>query len=429
MYKNSKNAFRIAKDKIPGGVNSPVRAFKSVDGSPIFFKKGSGSKMIDIDNNEYIDCISSWGPLIFGHCNKNIIKSINNTVESGSTFGACTTIETEMADKITQYIPSVEKVRMVNSGTEATMSAIRLARGFTKKELIIKFSGNYHGHGDSFLIKAGSGAFTLGLPDSPGVTKNTAKDTLTAEYNDLKSVEELFKNNRDNIAAVIIEPIAGNMGLVKPIEGFLQGLRKICDKNNSILIFDEVMTGFRVSKGGAQELYNVKPDITTLGKIIGGGLPVGAYGGKKEIMNMLAPEGPIYQAGTLSGNPLAMSAGLTTLKMLNKKVYIKLEDISKKIEVGWKKNIKETETDACIARVGSMLTLFFTSKKQVSNYNDALECDTKMYAKYFKLMLDMGIYLPPSQYESLFLSSVMTDNDISKLIKSNKIALEKLKYE
>lgn len=429
MYKNSKNAFRIAKDKIPGGVNSPVRAFKSVDGSPIFFKKGSGSKMIDIDNNEYIDCISSWGPLIFGHCNKNIIKSINNTVESGSTFGTCTTIETEMADKITQYIPSVEKVRMVNSGTEATMSAIRLARGFTKKELIIKFSGNYHGHGDSFLIKAGSGAFTLGLPDSPGVTKNTAKDTLTAEYNDLKSVEELFKNNRDNIAAVIIEPIAGNMGLVKPIEGFLQGLRKICDKNNSILIFDEVMTGFRVSKGGAQELYNVKPDITTLGKIIGGGLPVGAYGGKKEIMNMLAPEGPIYQAGTLSGNPLAMSAGLTTLKMLNKKVYIKLEDISKKIEVGWKKNIKETETDACIARVGSMLTLFFTSKKQVSNYNDALECDTKMYAKYFKLMLDMGIYLPPSQYESLFLSSVMTDNDISKLIKSNKIALEKLKYE
>jgi len=429
MYKNSKNAFRIAKDKIPGGVNSPVRAFKSVDGSPIFFKKGSGSKMIDIDNNEYIDCISSWGPLIFGHCNKNIIKSINNTVESGSTFGACTTIETEMADKITQYIPSVEKVRMVNSGTEATMSAIRLARGFTKKELIIKFSGNYHGHGDSFLIKAGSGAFTLGLPDSPGVTKNTAKDTLTAEYNDLKSVEELFKNNRDNIAAVIIEPIAGNMGLVKPIEGFLQGLRKICDKNNSILIFDEVMTGFRVSKGGAQELYNVKPDITTLGKIIGGGLPVGAYGGKKEIMNMLAPEGPIYQAGTLSGNPLAMSAGLTTLKMLNKKVYIKLEDISKKIEVGWKKNIKETETEACIARVGSMLTLFFTSKKQVSNYNDALECDTKMYAKYFKLMLDMGIYLPPSQYESLFLSSVMTDDDIGKLIKSNKIALEKLKHE
>ena len=334
-----------------------------------------------------------------------------------------------MADKIIEYVPSVEKVRMVNSGTEATMSAIRLARGFTKKELIIKFSGNYHGHGDSFLIKAGSGAFTLGLPDSPGVTKNTAKDTLTAEFNDLGSVEELFESNKNNIAAVIIEPIAGNMGLVQPDKGFLQGLRKICDKNNTILIFDEVMTGFRVSRGGAQELYNVIPDITTLGKIIGGGLPVGAYGGKKEIMNMLAPEGPIYQAGTLSGNPLAMNAGLTTLKMLNEEVYNKLEDISKKIEVGWKKNIKETGTDACIARVGSMLTLFFTSKKQVCNYNDALECDTKKYAKYFKFMLDMGVYLPPSQYESLFLSSVMTDGDISKLIESNKIALEKLKYE
>ena len=429
MYKNSKNAFKVAKEKIPGGVNSPVRAFKSVDGSPIFFKNGIGSKIIDIDNNEYIDCISSWGPLIFGHCNKDIIESINKAVYSGSTFGACTTIETEMADKIIEYVPSVEKVRMVNSGTEATMSAIRLARGFTKKELIIKFSGNYHGHGDSFLIKAGSGAFTLGLPDSPGVTKNTAKDTLTAEFNDLGSVEELFESNKNNIAAVIIEPIAGNMGLVQPDKGFLQGLRIICDKNNAILIFDEVMTGFRVSRGGAQELYNVIPDITTLGKIIGGGLPVGAYGGKKEIMNMLAPEGPIYQAGTLSGNPLAMNAGLTTLKMLNEEVYNKLEDISNKIEVGWKKNIKETGTDACIARVGSMLTLFFTSKKQVCNYNDALECDTKKYAKYFKFMLDMGVYLPPSQYESLFLSSVMTDGDISKLIESNKIALEKLKYE
>ena len=429
MYKNSKNAFKVAKEKIPGGVNSPVRAFKSVDGSPIFFKNGMGSKIIDIDNNEYIDCISSWGPLIFGHCNKDIIESINKAVRSGSTFGACTTIETEMADKIIEYVPSVEKVRMVNSGTEATMSAIRLARGFTKKELIIKFSGNYHGHGDSFLIKAGSGAFTLGLPDSPGVTKNTAKDTLTAEFNDLGSVEELFESNKNNIAAVIIEPIAGNMGLVQPDKGFLQGLRKICDKNNSILIFDEVMTGFRVSRGGAQELYNIIPDITTLGKIIGGGLPVGAYGGKKEIMNMLAPEGPIYQAGTLSGNPLAMNAGLTTLKMLNKEVYNKLEDISYKIEVGWKKNIKETGTDACISRVGSMLTLFFTSKKQVSNYNDALECDTKKYAKYFKFMLDMGVYLPPSQYESLFLSSVMTDDDINKLIESNKIALVKLKYE
>ena len=429
MYKKSIIAFNAAKEKIPGGVNSPVRAFKSVNSSPIFFKKGIGSKMIDIDNNEYIDCISSWGPLIFGHCNKEIIKSVNEAIINGATFGACTTIETEMAEKIIEYVPSIEKVRMVNSGTEATMSAIRLARGFTKKELIIKFSGNYHGHGDSFLIKAGSGAFTLGLPDSPGVTKNTAKDTLTAEFNNLESVEKLFIENSKNIAAVIVEPIAGNMGLVVPEIGFLEGLRKLCNSYNSVLIFDEVMTGFRVSKGGAQELYGVKPDITTLGKIIGGGLPVGAYGGKKEIMNMLAPEGPVYQAGTLSGNPLAMSAGLTTLKMLNKDVYSKLEEISKKIQVGWEKNIKETDTNACVSRVGSMMTLFFTNQKSVKNYNDALECNTTMYAKYFKLMLDMGVYLPPSQYESLFLSSVMTEDDIEKLISSNRKALEILKNE
>ena len=429
MYKKSKIAFNIAKEKIPGGVNSPVRAFKSVNSSPIFFKKGIGSKMIDIDNNEYIDCISSWGPLIFGHCNNERIKSVNEAIINGATFGACTPIETEMAEKIIEYVPSIEKVRMVNSGTEATMSAIRLARGFTNKELIIKFSGNYHGHGDSFLIKAGSGAFTLGLPDSPGVTKNTAKDTLTAEFNKLESVEKLFIENSKNIAAVIVEPIAGNMGLVIPEKGFLEGLRKLCNIYNSVLIFDEVMTGFRVSKGGAQELYGVTPDITTLGKIIGGGLPVGAYGGKKEIMNMLAPEGPVYQAGTLSGNPLAMSAGLTTLKMLNENVYSKLEEISNKIQVGWETNIKETDTNACISRVGSMMTLFFTNQKSIRNYSDALECDTTMYAKYFQLMLDMGIYLPPSQYESLFLSSVMTENDIEKLISSNRKALEILKNE
>ena len=429
MYKKSKIAFNVAKEKIPGGVNSPVRAFKSVNSSPIFFKKGIGSKMIDIDNNEYIDCISSWGPLIFGHCNNEITKSVNEAVINGATFGACTPIETEMAEKIIEYVPSIEKVRMVNSGTEATMSAVRLARGFTKKELIVKFSGNYHGHGDSFLIKAGSGAFTLGLPDSPGVTKNTAKDTLTAEFNSLESVEKLFVENSENIAAVIVEPIAGNMGLVIPEKGFLEGLRKLCSTYNSVLIFDEVMTGFRVCKGGAQELYGVKPDITTLGKIIGGGLPVGAYGGKKEIMNMLAPEGPVYQAGTLSGNPLAMSAGLTTLRMLNENVYSKLEEISNEIQVGWEKNIKETDTNACISRVGSMMTLFFTNHKSIRNYSDALECDTTMYAKYFQLMLDMGIYLPPSQYESLFLSSVMTENDIEKLISSNRKALEILKNE
>ena len=427
MYKKSINAFSEAKKFIPGGVNSPVRAFKSVDSTPVFFEKGKGSKMIDIDKNEYIDCVSSWGPLIFGHANETIINSIIETSKNGTTYGASTEIETLIAKKIIDMVPSVEKVRMVNSGTEATMSAIRLARGYTNKEKIIKFSGNYHGHGDSFLIKAGSGAVTLGLPDSPGVTKNIAKDTLIANFNNKESVEKLFNDNSKNIAAVIVEPIAGNMGLVKPQKTFLQELRNLCNKFKSVLIFDEVMTGFRVAAGGAQELYGVHPDLTTLGKIIGGGLPVGAYGGKKEIMNLLAPEGPVYQAGTLSGNPLAMSAGLSVLNLLENKVYEKLEYISKKIEDGWNENIIETKTKAHIARVGSMMTLFFSDKNQINNYNDALKLNTKQYAKYFKSMLNMGVYLPPSQYECLFLSTAINDDDIDHLIKSNKKALEELK--
>ena len=427
MYKKSINAFIEAKKFIPGGVNSPVRAFKSVDSTPVFFEKGKGSKMIDIDKNEYIDCVSSWGPLIFGHANETIINSIIETSKNGTTYGASTEIETLIAKKIIDMVPSVEKVRMVNSGTEATMSAIRLARGYTNKEKIIKFSGNYHGHGDSFLIKAGSGAVTLGLPDSPGVTKNIAKDTLIANFNNIESVEKLFNDNSKNIAAVIVEPIAGNMGLVKPQKTFLQELRNLCNKFKSVLIFDEVMTGFRVAAGGAQELYGVHPDLTTLGKIIGGGLPVGAYGGKEEIMNLLAPEGPVYQAGTLSGNPLAMSAGLTVLNLLENKVYEKLEYISKKIEDGWNENIIDTKTKAHIARVGSMMTLFFSDKNQINNYNDALELNTKQYAKYFKSMLNMGVYLPPSQYECLFLSTAINDDDIDHLIKSNKKALEELK--
>jgi len=427
MYKKSINAFSEAKKFIPGGVNSPVRAFKSVNSTPVFFEKGKGSKMIDIDKNEYIDCVSSWGPLIFGHANETIINSIIETSKNGTTYGASTEIETLIAKKIVDLVPSVEKVRMVNSGTEATMSAIRLARGYTNKEKIIKFSGNYHGHGDSFLIKAGSGAVTLGLPDSPGVTKNIAKDTLIANFNNIESVEKLFNDNSKNIAAVIVEPIAGNMGLVKPLKTFLQDLRNLCNKFKSVLIFDEVMTGFRVAAGGAQELYGVHPDLTTLGKIIGGGLPVGAYGGKEEIMNLLAPEGPVYQAGTLSGNPLAMSAGLTVLNLLENKVYEKLENISKKIEDGWNKNIIETKTKAHIARVGSMMTLFFSDKNQINNYNDALELNTEQYAKYFKSMLNMGVYLPPSQYECLFLSTAIDDDDINHLIKSNKKALEELK--
>ena len=427
MYKKSINAFSEAKKFIPGGVNSPVRAFKSVNSTPVFFEKGKGSKMIDIDKNEYIDCVSSWGPLIFGHANETIINSIIETSKNGTTYGASTEIETLIAKKIVDLVPSVEKVRMVNSGTEATMSAIRLARGYTNKEKIIKFSGNYHGHGDSFLIKAGSGAVTLGLPDSPGVTKNIAKDTLIANFNNIESVEKLFNDNSKNIAAVIVEPIAGNMGLVKPQKTFLQELRNLCNKFKSVLIFDEVMTGFRVAAGGAQELYGVHPDLTTLGKIIGGGLPVGAYGGKEEIMNLLAPEGPVYQAGTLSGNPLAMSAGLTVLNLLENKVYEKLEYISKKIEDGWNKNIIETKTKAHIARVGSMMTLFFSDKNQINNYNDALQLNTEQYAKYFKSMLNMGVYLPPSQYECLFLSTAIDDDDINHLIKSNKKALEELK--
>ena len=427
MSKKSVIAYKKAKKVIPGGVNSPVRAFRNVGSNPIFFKKGKGSKMYDIDGNKYIDCVGSWGPLILGHTDKSTLNSIINSAKNGTTFGAPTELETKMAEKIIEMVPSIEKVRMVSSGTEATMSAIRLARGYTKKSLIIKFSGNYHGHFDSFLIKAGSGAMTLGKPDSEGVTKNIAKDTLVAEYNNIKSVKKLFMKNKDKIAGVIIEPIAGNMGLVAPKENFLNELRDLCSENDSLLIFDEVMTGFRVSKGGAQELYNIMPDITTLGKIIGGGLPAGAYGGKSQIMDFVAPDGPVYQAGTLSGNPLAMSAGLSVLEQLNDNLYRRLERISSKIENGINDNIKKLGFNANIARVGSMMTLFFTEKNYVRNFKDANQCDTNLYAKYFNHMLKMGIYLPPSQYECLFLSNKIGDKDIKKIIESNYKALKKIK--
>ena len=426
MSKKSIIAYKKAKKVIPGGVNSPVRAFRNVGSNPIFFKKGKGSKMYDIDGNKYIDCVGSWGPLILGHTDKSTLNSIINSAKNGTTFGAPTEIETKMAEKIIEMVPSIDKVRMVSSGTEATMSAIRLARGYTKKSLIIKFSGNYHGHFDSFLIKAGSGAMTLGKPDSEGVTKNIAKDTLVAEYNNIKSVKKLFMKNKDKIAGVIIEPIAGNMGLVAPKENFLNELRDLCSENDSLLIFDEVMTGFRVSKGGAQELYNIMPDITTLGKIIGGGLPAGAYGGKSQIMDFVAPDGPVYQAGTLSGNPLAMSAGLSVLEQLNDNLYRRLERISSKIENGINDNIKKLGFNANIARVGSMMTLFFTEKNYVRNFKDANQCDTNLYAKYFNHMLKMGIYLPPSQYECLFLSNKIGDTDIKKIIESNYKALKNL---
>ena len=426
-YDNSKIEYINACKVIPGGVNSPVRAFKSVNCSPVFITKAKGSKVYDIDNNCYLDFVSSWGPMILGHSNNDILETIRKSSINGTSFGAPTLSETRMAKKIIEMVPSIEKVRMVNSGTEATMSAIRLARGFTGKNFIIKFSGNYHGHGDSFLIKAGSGALTLGQPDSPGVTKSTAKETLIAEFNDIISVEKHFKNHKDKIAAVIIEPVTGNMGVVLPKDNFLKKLRKLCTENKAVLIFDEVMTGFRLAKGGAQECYGVQPDITTLGKIIGGGLPVGAYGGKKEIMNCLSPIGPVYQAGTLSGNPLAMSAGLCLLNKLSPEIYHELEVKSKKIEDGLNRNIIATKTNAIVNRVGSMLTLFFTEKKQINNYKDACSCNLEIFAKYFKYMLDNGFYLPASQFESMFIANTLTEEDIDKFLVANKKALLNLK--
>ncbi len=427
-YTNSIEQFQRAKNSIPGGVNSPVRAFKSINGEPVFFDKAKGSKVYDIDGNEYIDYVGSWGPLILGHAQDEVVEAIKKTAERGTSYGAPTVIESQMAELIIDMVPSIDIVRMVNSGTEATMSALRLARGFTGRELIVKFEGCYHGHADSFLIKAGSGALTLGLPDSPGVTKGTAKDTLIAKFNDIQSVEQLFAERGNEIAGVIVEPVAGNMGVVIPEENFLKGLREITKKYGALLIIDEVMTGFRLAKGGAQELYGIDPDITTLGKVIGGGLPVGAYGGKKEIMEKLAPAGPIYQAGTLSGNPLAMIAGYTTLQIINNTpdFYAKLDEKSAKLEAGIRANIEKTGAKATINRVGSMMTLFFNELNKVSSFDDAMKSNTTKYADYFKMALQSGIYLAPSQFEAAFVSSAHTDEDIEKTIAANLSALEKL---
>ena len=429
QFSKSIEAFKQAQQSIPGGVNSPVRAFKSVNLNPVFIDSAKGSKVVDLDGNQYTDFVSSWGPLIFGHAHPEIVAAINEAAQKGTSYGAPTLYETEMAELIAEMVPSIEKVRMVNSGTEATMSAIRLARGYTGREKIVKFVGNYHGHGDSFLIKAGSGAITLGLPDSPGVTAGNAKDTLLANYNDLASVEQLFEEDGKNIAAIIVEPVAGNMGVVLPEKGFLEGLRKIATQNGALLIFDEVITGFRLSKGGAQEYFNVMPDLTTLGKIIGGGLPVGAYGGKKEIMDQLAPEGPVYQAGTLSGNPLAMAAGSTMLKLIlnTADFYPELERKAKKLEEGIRNNLKETGIKAVLNRVGSMMTLFFTNEEKVSSYEEAMSADTKRYAEYFKLSLESGMYIAPSQFECLFVSYAHTDEDIDNIISANLNALKDIK--
>ncbi len=421
-------AYKQAVKSIPGGVNSPVRAFKSVNGNPLFIAKAKGAKISDIDGNEFIDYVGSWGPMILGHAHPEVVKALNETLLNGTSFGAPTLLEIQMAETINAMIPSIESVRMVNSGTEATMSALRLARGFTGRSIVVKFEGCYHGHGDSFLIKAGSGALTLGVPSSPGITEGTAKDTLIADYNNLDSVEALFKQNAENIAAVIIEPITGNIGVVEPTNEFIQGLRKLCTQYGALLIFDEVMTGFRVAKGGAQQLLGVKPDLTTLGKIIGGGLPVGAYGGRKDIMDKLAPQGPIYQAGTLSGNPMAMAAGLTTLKIINEtpNFYSDLETKSAMLEAGLNENLVKTGVSGVVNRVGSMFTLFFTANKAVNSYADVLTCNTDFFAKYFNLSLESGIYLAPSQFEAGFVSAAHTISDIQYTIEKSYEALKQL---
>lgn len=421
----SSQLFAEAQKHLPGGVNSPVRAFKSVGRDPLYIQSAKGAKIRDVDGNEFVDYIGSWGPMILGHAHETVIEAIRETALSGTSFGASNEKEIELAILIKKFVPSVEIVRMVNSGTEATMSAMRVARGFTGKSKIIKFEGCYHGHGDAFLSKAGSGVATLGLPDSPGVTKATAKDTLNAKFNNIESVYDLIEQNKGEIAAVFIEPVAGNMGLVKSENEFLRKLRDVCTSENILLIFDEVMTGFRLAKGGAQEIYGIKPDLTTFGKIIGGGLPVGAYGGREEIMRMIAPSGAVYQAGTLSGNPLAMTAGLETLKAIDadENFYQNLAESCEYLYDGIKKNLSETGLNYTFNSVGSMFTLFFTNEK-VFDFDTAKTSDTKLFVEYFNRMLESGIYLPPSQFEACFVSAAHTREDFDKTLEANRSALK-----
>lgn len=410
---NSTALFERAQKVIPGGVNSPVRAFNSVGGSPVFIKRAEGAYLFDEDGNKYIDFIGSWGPMLLGHADPDIVNAVRETALGSTSFGAPTQLEVEMAELITSSVQGIDKIRMVNSGTEATMSAIRVARGFTGKNKIIKFKGCYHGHGDSFLIEAGSGALTMGQPSSPGVTEGTAKDTLNADYNDFNSVKELVEAKSDDIAAIILEPIAGNMGCIPPVNGFLQDLRALCNEHNIVLIFDEVMTGFRVDFEGAQKVYGVTADLVTYGKIIGAGLPVGAYGGKKEIMEYVAPTGPVYQAGTLSGNPLAMAAGLTMLKKLknNPDVYKELERKSARIAEGMSKTLEAHGITFSANRVGSMIGLFYC-EGPVTSFADANRTDKELFSKIFHGMLKRGVYLPPSPFEAFFLSNALSDEDI-----------------
>jgi glutamate-1-semialdehyde 2,1-aminomutase len=422
----SSQAFAEAKQVIPGGVNSPVRAFKSVGLTPLFMERGAGSRVFDIDGNEFIDYIGSWGPLIVGHCHPEVVEAIKQAAESGTSFGAPTKLETLMAKLVIERIPSIEMVRMVNSGTEATMSALRLARGYTKRSKILKFEGCYHGHADALLIKAGSGVATLGLPDSPGVPDSVAANTITVPYNDLEAIGVAFDKYGEEIAAVIVEPIAGNMGVVLPQPGFLQGLRDITTRYGSLLIFDEVMTGFRVGLGSAQGLYGIKPDLTCLGKVIGGGLPVGAYGGTRELMEQMAPSGPIYQAGTLSGNPLAMAAGYTTLSLLGKPgVYEELERKSARLEAGFISNARELGIACTINRVGSMICPFFTDQ-QVTDYETAKTSNLQHFNRYFAALLDNGVSVAPSQFEGMFVSTAHSDADIEQTIAAHYASLKQL---
>ena len=425
-YQRSKEAFSEAITLMPGGVNSPVRAFKSVNMDPIFMARGNGSKIYDIDGNEYIDYVLSWGPLIHGHANDRVVEAIKKVTELGTSFGAPTLIENELAKLVIERVPSIEVVRMVSSGTEATMSALRLARGYTNRNKIIKFEGCYHGHGDSLLIKAGSGVATLGLPDSPGVPEGVAQNTITVPYNNLESVTYAFEQFGEDIAGVIVEPVAGNMGVVPPQPGFLEGLREITEKYGSLLIFDEVMTGFRVDYQCAQGYYHVTPDLTCLGKVIGGGLPVGAYGGKAEIMEQIAPSGPIYQAGTLSGNPLAMTAGYETLSQLTPDTYKDFARKADRLVEGLSQAAKKYEIPHTINRAGSMVGFFFTDN-DVINYEAAKTANLSYFAKYYQSMAEQGVFLPPSQFEGLFLSTAHTDEDIEKTIQSAEVAFSNLK--
>jgi glutamate-1-semialdehyde 2,1-aminomutase len=424
-FERSVADYREAVKVIPGGVNSPVRAFKSVDMNPIFIEQGQGSVVTDVDGNRYIDYICSWGPLILGHAHPDVVRKVKETAEKGTSFGAPTELETKMAKMVTERMPSVDIVRMVNSGTEATMSAIRLARAYTQRTKILKFEGSYHGHSDSLLIKAGSGVATLGLPDSPGVPMDLAQSTLTVPYNDLDSVRLAFEKFGEEIAAVIVEPVAGNMGVIPPQPGFLEGIREITGQYGTVLIFDEVMTGFRVDYYSAQGRYNVMPDLTTMGKVIGGGLPVGAFGGKREIMEMIAPVGPVYQAGTLSGNPLAMAAGTATLEAMTPQAYEELEKKGAMLEEGMKQNAEEAGVPHHINRVGSMVCFFFTDE-EVTSYEQAKSSDTGLFASYYKNMLEEGILLPPSQFEGMFVSMAHSESDIERTIEANRRALKKL---